>query len=197
MKTAVQFDVDGVLVDFVKGYLKLAQVFGYTGDVLGDADNVTYGTQHLVGAPTNAAVWSWIKRSLVFWEELPANDMTTTQTFTRINALQDARDVYFATNRPGLNARWQTVQWLQNRGIDNPTVVVTDRKGEFARVVKAGWSIEDKAGNAVYIAYESPDTRSVILDRPYNRFDSRVVGSKVLRVFTVDEFLTLVEGEDA
>lgn len=194
MKAPVQFDVDGVIADFVKGYLREAKVLRlYDGEAIGDADNVQYGTHHLVGRTADRVLWGAIVASPSFWESLPL--AVPRDTLKRINALQDERDVYFATNRSGFHSRYQTQQWLELRGIKSPTVIVTARKGDFAKAIKAGYSIEDKAGNAVYIAYESPNTTSCLINRPYNRFPQEVLGSKVRRVESVDAFLDLIEAE--
>jgi hypothetical protein len=100
--------------------------------------------------------------------------------------------VYFVTARLGKSVKQQTEQWLQTFGITNPTVLVTTSKADAARVVGATHAIDDKAGNAVAIQYMST-AKSYLLDRPYNRFDNSVVGTKIQRVMTVDEFLCDIE----
>lgn len=190
--SVVQFDIDGVLADFIRGYTRLGKKYGLTET--GDNDNARYGTVHLHGdVELEDQLWREIKASPTFWMLLPEH--VTRTTFQRINALQDQHDVVFATNRPGLHAKWQTQQWLKNQGVEYPTVVVTAKKGEFARAAGVTHCIEDKAGNAVYIAYENPGIVSCLVDRPYNRFPADVLGSKVRRVASVDEFLDLVEKE--
>lgn len=192
MKKAIQFDVDGVLADFFLGYTRQAGRMGYYGgEYLGDADNIRYGTKHFLEDPLgDDGVWNGIKQSPDFWLNLAAH--VPPSTFLRINDLQRERVVYFCTHRMGLHPHWQTAEWLRRHGIENPTVVITDLKGEFARAGRVQWSIEDKADNALCVAYASPTTTSVILDRPYNRFDPDVMGSTVVRVTTVDEFLNLI-----
>lgn len=188
----VQFDIDGVLADFVRGFLNYITLkTNVAVPNLFDANNPRYGTEHIVGADLNSLAWESLKKDPFFWEGLPAS--ATRAEFARIDKLQDQHDVYFATNRPGLYSKQQTEHWLMARGIARPTVVVTARKGEFARAVNATYSIEDKAGNAVYIGYESPTTQSYLLARAYNQFDPRVLGRKVVRVDTVSEFLNVVE----
>lgn len=188
----VQFDIDGVLADFVKGFLKYgAQALGTVLPEQSDVNNPCYGTQHIVGAATSNKIWQYLLRDPFFWEGLPAS--ATRQTFERIDGLQRQHRVYFVTNRPGLYAKLQTEHWLMSRGIKHPTVVVCAKKGEFARAAEVTYSIEDKAGNAVYIAYESPETRSFLINRAYNVFDHKVLGAKVTRVESVDEFLNNVE----
>ena len=80
-------------------------------------------------------------------------------------------------------------------GVENPAVIISGKKGEFAKVVGATHAIDDKAGNAVYLQYESPKKKSYLLDASYNQFDQKVLGTKVVRVATVDEFLDAVEAD--
>lgn len=198
MKAPVQFDIDGVLADFTRGFTLFARtVLGeqYAVPDASDATQTRYGTSHLMGKFESSCVWDAVMASPDFWSELPVAPGLWPGLWRAINGLQASRDVYFVTNRFGRRPRTQTVHWLERQGIVNPAVIVTGRKGEFARSVGAGYSIEDKAGNAVFISYASPDTASFLLDRPYNRFPEDVLGSKVRRVDAVQEFLDLIEGE--
>jgi hypothetical protein len=199
MKTAVQFDVDGVLADFCRGFTRFARTVldgSYAVPDVGDMERTTYGTVDLLGKHADACVWDALLTSPDFWSELPEAPGVWPGTWRAINGLQHSRDVYFVTNRVGRRPRTQTIHWLERHGVVNPTVVVTDRKGEFASAARVGYSLEDKAGNALYVAYHCGDAvTSCLLDRPYNRFDHRVVGQKVRRVDAVQEFLDLIEAE--
>ena len=193
MKAVIQFDIDGVLADYVKGFCRLSNSV-FMGTLNGsDQDSARYGTEHLVGTAVAEILWGYILRSSRFWAELPAS--VGLDTFRRINELQyDGHAVYFVTNRMGIEPKAQTYRWLRQHGIDSPTVVISARKGEFARAVRATHSIEDKAGNATHIAYHTEGaTASYLLDRPYNRFPHEALGSKVTRVNSVTEFLDRVE----
>jgi hypothetical protein len=184
----IMFDMDGVLVDFIGGYRDI---------------QVAQGNQ-----PTMTKVWDdywdkdvWraIKSSPIFWQSLYT--LVHPVCFTRINSLQATADVYFVTFREGVEVKRQTEAWLRRHGIDSPTVIVSAQKGEIAKGLNADYSIEDKAGNAVYIAYHARGCKSYLLDgdgsgdsRPcFNRFDHSVLGKHVRRVRTVDEFLDEVE----
>lgn len=191
----VQFDIDGVLADFVKGFVRYGQQLGLLDGlkILSESDttNLTYGTHSVVGASASQHVWENLLLSRWFWSELPA--AVPVDTFGRINDLQRTHTVYFTTNRMGQSPKQQTEAWLITCGIQRPTVILTARKGEAALALGSTHSIEDKAGNAVYIAYASPKTSSYLLNRLYNRFDHDVLGSKVTRVETVDQFLDDIE----
>ena len=96
---------------------------------------------------------------------------------------------------PGL----QTQRWLTNHGLETPSVVVSSKKGEIARAIRATHSLEDKIENAWAIHWisDSPQTKSFLLDRPYNRVqESPEIGARgIIRVGSVEEFLDEVEGE--
>lgn len=182
MKSPVVFDIDGVLADFYAGYWRVCREIGKPEPRIGNWDDFW-----------DRDVWAVIKKSSDFWLMLPP--CVSRNTFKRISLLRDERDVYFATSRPGLHTLWQSTDWLESQLIRRPSVIVTSRKGEFCKVVDAGYLIDDKAGNVVYTAYESPTTTACLLDTVYNQFDQNVLGSKVRRVESVDEFLDLVETE--
>jgi hypothetical protein len=178
--SVIQFDIDGVLADFLGGYHNVQDWLGMVRTESTNWDDYY-----------SAEVWAEIKSYPYFWEDLGA--CVPESVFRRINALQPHTPVYFVTNRAGWIVKTQTENWLKARGVLHPTVVVTTRKGEFAHAVGATHAIDDKAGNAVYTTYQSPKTVSYLLDRPYNRFDQSVLGTKVKRIGSVTEFLDDIE----
>jgi phosphoglycolate phosphatase-like HAD superfamily hydrolase len=180
MKSPVVFDIDGVLADFYKGYWRVCRELGKPEPRVGNWNDFW-----------DDDVWKVIRASQDFWQMLVPR--VSRDVFKRIRALRDEREVYFATSRPGQHAHWQTVDWLTANMIPHPAVIVTPKKGRFCDVVSAGFMIDDKAGNCVYTSYESPRTAAFLLDAPYNQFDRDVIGSKVRRVDSVEEFLDIIE----
>ena len=186
----VMFDVDGVLADFVLGFLEVVS------KLPGGEHIIPYSTPKQKAWDFNLrpellrAGWDQVRQMRHFWADLPA--LVSDDAFRCLARMSRYRDVYFVTNRVGHQAHNQTREWLIAHRIYNPTVVVCGRKGQFANAVNAAAMIDDKAGNAVYVAYESPDTSSFLIDRPYNRFDSAVLGSKVTRVERVEQFIEAV-----
>jgi hypothetical protein len=179
VNVVVQFDIDGVLANFLDGYRNLQSWQGKPR-----TESLNWDDYY------SPEVWAEIRQSRYFWEDLPA--CVPDPVFRRINGLGPST-VYFATNRVGVDVKTQTEHWLMARGIQRPTVVITAKKGEFAYAVGATHAIDDKAGNAVYTAYHSPRTMSYLLDRPYNRFDQSVLGTRVKRIDSVGLFLSVVE----
>jgi uncharacterized HAD superfamily protein len=193
MKTIV-FDVDGVLADFIQGFTNLANGL-YGTPVITTAMQPTWDGYPGMNGLQIDGTWDVIKKKdWTFWYNL--HPLVSNEVFQRINDLSDDNQVYFVTARIGREAKQQTEGWLHKHGIVYPTVIISPNKGEACQLVKATHAIEDKAGNAIAIQYMS-SARSYIIDRPYNRYDNSVVGTKVKRVKTVDEFLNDVEAKVA
>lgn len=176
----IMFDMDGVLVDFLKAYRLQQRGLGLEPTMSDNWDDYN-----------NARTWAAIRVSDTFWLEAEAT--VARDAFQRIDRLQRRNDVYFVTSRPGVDVKYQTEQWLKARGIDGPTVILSTRKAEIAKGLGADWSIEDKPGNAAMIAYWSPATSSYLLDAPYNRFPHHVIGRKVIRIDSVGAYLDAIE----
>ena len=188
----VMFDVDGVLADFMKGFTALvAQKYG--NPVVTDHDYALWDVYPGLNKEMADHGWSRVKESHDFWQNL--DSLVSKEVFWQINDMQEDGqvDTYFVTHRQGCGVRKQTARWLWAHGITSPTVILSGNKGEVARGINADFMIDDKAGNVIFTAYHSPKTHVFVVDRPYNQFKSGVVGSRVCRVKTVEEFLTFVD----
>jgi hypothetical protein len=180
----ITIDVDGVLADFVLGFTTVAhRMFG--SPVHTTCDQPTWDFKNGLDDAQYRAVWNTIENSQTFWEEL--TPVASPGELRQLSALSDAHEIYFATDRRGVRPKAQTEAWLRRYGIALPTVIVTPNKGEIARAIRATALIDDKAGNAVFTAYHSPDTDTYLVDRPYNRFDHAVLGRRVVRVLTLGD----------
>lgn len=175
----VQFDVDGVLADFDLGYRTLHQeLFG--GDLLPRPTRWNQSNDH--------HVWLEIKGRPYFWSSLaPLATVDELMAIERIKRL--SADVYFVTHRMGMDPKGQTEFWLRQYGITNPTVIVSGLKAEIARGLGATHCLEDKFGNAYMVSCHSRETKSYLLDAPYNQVDHEIVGGSVIRVPSVTAFL--------
>jgi uncharacterized HAD superfamily protein len=187
----VIIDVDGVLADFVKGFTRRAFQLGYGRGEYSTLNQQEWDRFIGMNEEQVSKVWENVKSDPFFWYDLP--QLASVLEMQEIARLCGEREVYFATSRPGIKTRKQTEWWLENRGINKPQVIVTSQKGETAKAINASALIDDKAGNAVYAKYYSPATDVYVLDRPYNRFDPVVIGSKVTRVLDLHEFVRRVE----
>lgn len=188
----VIFDIDGVLADFVYGFTSLAHEM-YGSPVYGTLSQKEWEKFDELDKKQIDSVWKRINKNPEFWMSLPA--LATHGELQHVNYFAGNNDVYFVTSRhPYPGTKTATEVWLRNYvGILMPTVILSNRKGEIANVIKADALLDDKAGNPIAVQYISQRTTPYIVDRPYNQFDHNVVGTKVRRVKSVDEFLTALE----
>jgi FMN phosphatase YigB (HAD superfamily) len=174
----IQFDVDGVLADFDQGYR--SAYFRRYGVMKGRAERWDDST--------DSKVWEDIKRSPDFWRTL--NPLASRAAMRDINQLQHlGHTVYFVSARVGVEPQRQTYEWLLAHGIDRPTVVVSSKKALFAEAAKVTHAIDDKFGNA-YVVSLLGYVKSYLLDAPYNRLDHGIVGGRVMRIESLDAFLS-------
>lgn len=182
-------DIDGCHANFNAAYGKL--VVKLTGRDLfhrGDAKNPPcwlWPEHRGYTADEMKAVWDYITGSHDFWltlDELPG--AATTRLVIR--DLMRWHDVYFITNRPGKDAKWQTEQWLiMHLQIERPTVLLSESKGLCAKALKLDCYLDDYHANANDVREQS-DTRTYLLNASYNT--NELTGMGVQRVNTVGEF---------
>ena len=189
----IMIDMDGCLADFICGFTTLAaQIYGTP--ITETSEQPRW--DGFVGlSPLQIHVtWQRVFESEDFWEQL--GTLVGTRTLERIDDMQDHHRIHFVTSRQGIHTHDQTVSWLESRGILSPEVIIVPSaatKGHIAVGLGIDYCIDDKAGNAVYVQYHVPGIKSYILDRRYNQFDAEVIGSKVKRVSTVENYLDDIE----
>lgn len=181
----VVLDIDGVLADFILGFTTLAnRMFGTP--VFTTLEQKTWDSYEGLTDVQCTQALEAAKLSPTFWQDLPP--IASPEELARLASAARAQDLYFVTNRFGIGAKTQTEAWLRRHGVSSPTVIVSEAKGEIAKAVRADVLLDDKAGNAVFTQYYSRATAVYLIDRPYNRFDPAVLGSKIVRVRTLLEF---------
>lgn len=184
----IMCDIDGCLADFVLGFTTLANSIYPSVPITPTEKQPRWDGFPGMTKDQIEFVWKVVEESDGFWSKL--KPIAPPMTFVDFNEINRRADLYFVTNRRGARVIKQTEDWLYKQGIHSPRVIVTERKGELARAIGATFMLDDKAGNAIYAAYHAaPKLQSFIINRPYNRFDSEVVGSKVTRISYMDEFL--------
>lgn len=193
---SVVFDMDGVLADFIYGFLWTARsMVNREITIHNTGDHPSWDFEGLMTKREETEVWRLVKTSGVWWANLPP--LVLRDVFERINKISKEANVYFCTARPcsARPASTQTAEWLQKHGVEDPNVVVSKMKGDFCKAVGADFALDDKWDNAQVIHWISPETVSVLLDRPYNQVapHPKVGSNSVTRVRTVNEFLSLVE----
>lgn len=190
----VVLDVDGVLADFILGFTTLAnQMFG--SPVYTTLEQKTWDAFDGLTNEQHTRVLEATAQSRTFWQDLPA--IASPAELARLAAAAPGHDFYFVTSRIGTGVKAQTETWLRRHGFSTPTVILSDAKGEIAKAVRADALLDDKAGNAVFTQYYSRATTVYLIDRPYNRFDPAVLGSKIIRVRDLNEFLDRIDSAAA
>lgn len=192
------FDCDGVLADFVLNFTRIIHEIDRSFTPYNTHQQPTWDFKFPKEVMMEA--WKRVAASPSFWEDLPL--LATEDEMRRIAELNQEHNLYFVTSRAGAgSAKKQTERWLSRYGIENPSVIVTPNKGQFAQTVDIDYSIDDKAGNATFVAYatrhQAKPTKSYLLNQRYNQFDPAVLGSKTIRVYTVAQFLDQVESDRA
>jgi 5'(3')-deoxyribonucleotidase len=128
---------------------------------------------HVIGLTETqeAHLWDQIVCSATFWESMPAlpGAGAALQRVSRLESRQEL-DVWFVTSRPDVGTTLsQTERWLRQFGFASPRVIITDDKGEVAKVVRFDYFIDDRDKNCLDIKKASPGTTVMMPEKAYNR----------------------------
>jgi len=203
----IGFDVDGVLASFEKGYAEL--IMKTSGRDLFPTNPrpwhpfgeppTWYWTQHFgYTNEEDAAAWKAIKSDPTFWENLEALPGAK-DLYSAKNLWVPANEIYFITNRMGIDPKRQTERFLYRKlVVNNPTVLISEEKGAACKALHLDCYIDDKDSNVADAAsarwllkgdkplQPTGRTRVYCLDKPYNQ---DINGSDYTRVKTVREML--------
>lgn len=192
----IMFDVDGVLCDFVLGFTTLANKLFPEVPITGTHNQPSWtGFPNMTQDQINAT-WQQATETRGFLEGLrPLWKPEEKEAIHRdLLGIEDGHDLYFVTSRHGKYAKDETENWIRKTffGI-HPTVILCKNKGEFAKAVGCGYSIEDKASNASCIDWLTHGkTKSYLLDRPYNRLAPEYLASGVIRINSLQDYLDII-----
>jgi len=168
----IGIDCDGVICNFYTAYEALTREV--SGRDLFPSLDITVGPPvwnwpeyYGYTAEEMKEVWRRIKTDPEFWFCLSAlPDFTLLRE--RWSTLSYHHDVYFVTDRPGINTKRQTEAWFKRHGIDCPTMLISAHKGLVARALSLDVYVDDKLENIVNVVEEAPTCRSFLVDRAYN-----------------------------
>lgn len=174
----IAFDLDGVLANFVQRYQ--TDFIRLTGKDLfqeGDIHNppVWDWPQYRGYSDEEVAmVWKHIKNSPIFWKSLlPLPGVYDLELVIR--AIEDSHDVYYVTSRVGATAKRQSEHWIRTHlkydSMNDPTVLISGKKGAIANALNIDVFVEDNRDNAYDITCYSPNTRVYLLNYNYNQPD--------------------------
>lgn len=148
----IGFDVDGVLADFHSPFL--AEVEKIVGELPEGTLLPTFDAPLRHGCTQEQVdeLKQRIMESETFWELLAPYSWTH-DTLDRLHSLRAVgHDIYYITNRPGRCAKLQTEHWLYRFGFDNPTVLITPKKGFAALTLDLDTYIDDLPANIEEVA---------------------------------------------
>ena len=183
-------DVDGILADFNNGFAEVLRRVTERDLLPSDVSNPPvwdwpehYGyTKAEVGA-----AWDDVRRGGVFWADLKV--VKGSERFVQDMPLSPDDELYFITNRVGLNVKHQTEEWLEgDTYVGYPTVLIAGEKGPLAKSLRLTHFIDDKGSNCADVILASPETQVFLLDRNYNRSEQAgllILAAKVKGHFKV------------
>jgi hypothetical protein len=202
----IGFDVDGVLANFFQAYEKLTvEVTGK--DLFGDKKwpkqlPQTWNWPETFGY-TNAEmqeVWKHIKNSSSFWEKLWC--MVEEEDCQRIHDLGLKHELYFITDRPGIQPQKQTREWLEWFNMPGSVIISGPhaRKGRICHGLNLDYYVDDKYENIIDVLTVSPTTQTFMIKYPYN---SEMIGGVPMHehvhmsrgkiINSVEDFIGIIE----
>lgn len=202
----IGFDVDGVLANFVEASEKV--IIQMTGKNLfpqyeGERGPATWNWPVYYGYTQEEmdAAFKRIAEKPGFWTGL--NPLSGAKELADAwHALYFDADVYFVTNRSGPAAKTETEWWLEQQGIQRPTVLISKAKGAVAAALKLDAYIDDNFDNALDVRAASPNTKNFLLVRQYNEQfwneETNIISpyddpAGITRIHSVSEFIRRVD----
>jgi len=170
-------DVDGVLADFVAGFLIRAKAMGLAHRF--PATTTDWRVWHSPDEGAFATVWETIKDEHAFWANLPVLPELDAASIASINP------GCYVTARPCPTE--VTMGWLYHSGFALAPVVTVDVHSTKARELKAmGVTefVEDKVAN--FIAINDIGIRCYLLTQPSNEDHVLPEQYRSLRIHTLD-----------
>lgn len=174
-KYVLGVDLDGVLVDWIRGAYKILN------DIRPliknpEEDPVCWNFPEDQFGYT-AAEWKecreryWASRD--FWYNLKPEFQAENVLNVLTLAYEQGCGIYFLTDRAGLHVHEQTMAWLIRHGYGlAPQVLLVGQgtKGHAAKALKLTHFIDDKPENCYDVREASPTTRCFLLRRRYNDY---------------------------
>ena len=189
----IGIDCDGVLANFNHAFVELTvRVLGkdlYPGPA-GTFDIFTWNYPEFFGYTSSdvTKIWDHIKSDPDFWLNIPAYKNTKQAMKVLANLQQSNNDIYFITNRMGVNAKRQTEKWLDRFDMMPTTVLLSKEKGFCATALALDAYIDDKWENCVDVAMQNDTIKVFCMDQPWNH--TKVSDLKILRVSSILEMLS-------
>lgn len=173
----IGFDLDGVICDFNASFMDLMarvtgrDLFGFTAEGARPAitcwnypvDQFGYSKEEF------SAAWKAVEASYEFWFHL-AEYPWTRDYCNHVDRLSEkGYEVYYITSRMGIDVKGQTEDWLNQRGVLNPTVLISSAKGLCAKALDLGLYVDDKNENVLDVLIAQPRCKVIMQAQPWNQ----------------------------
>lgn len=195
-KKVVGCDLDDVLANFIKEFMRLAnELHGVDTNIRpSDWEWTGLGQTPEETIKITEDVWAEIIADPYFWTKLEVEPGASVDLVQRV---ESKTKLYFPTARAvtagGVDVGFQSARWLLNNfGIPFPTVIVGDQKGPLANALKYDYFVDDRPKNCVEVKAARPECRVFIKTASHN---TTVVLPGVERVENFDEFARIVLAE--
>ena len=183
----ISWDCDGVLANFTRAFTRTGHMLFGTPV----SDNQAQKSWMFEDFPELnltkvmcEEIWSLIKTNPFFWSQL---DPLNPSLMREINKISNR---IFITNRPGLDTQLQTKIFLSHWGIENPEVIVAEKKAPVAQHMKVMAHIDDYIVNCREIKDAIPHAYVALLSMPYNmEFQAEWLASGGEIVLSADHFM--------
>ena len=189
-------DLDGCLADFNTAYTKLLiEIKGedlFPPDRNDDNFPTMWFYERAYGyEDVEAEAWRYIKDGgNEFWHNLPSMP-TAEGAILMLDLLANMEhDVYFITHRSGNDVKWQSEAWLQDRHMDNPTVLIAGNKAPIIQALELDFYIDDKPETIQELDTMKYPIYLYLKDAPYNRDLVLTRGKRVSTVLKALQELT-------
>jgi 5'(3')-deoxyribonucleotidase len=194
----IGIDVDGVLANFNESFIdRIIEVTGKDLFPPRPFDIPTwhypqhYGYTEAEMDFADGPVWKSVKKDPTFWYLLQPY-LGVPEFLSTLDS--GDHEIYFVTNRAGIQVKAQTESWLEFHGFGLrtpnfgfPTVLISSDKGTIAKALRLDLYIDDNDDNCLAVHHDSTGTKMVQLARPWNHSHTGLI-----RVESLDDFAKLI-----
>lgn len=203
----IGLDLDGQICDFHYSFTLVAnRLFGCP--IIEDINEVKsynwWDWDYPLTKEQHKLVWKEIDKNIEdFWFNL--RSLIDSKVFQRLKDLElNNHNIYFITarrNTAGKTALAQTTAWIKKHSsLEHFSVIPTEKKGQVLDALKMDYFLDDFPEHLISATLKAPKCKSFLLIRPYNNyaiefFKKSNKYKNVDFVYSVDEFLTIIENE--
>ena len=192
MRGVISFDLDGVLANFIRGYMRVGnQLFGTpVGNVSNQQSWVFEEFPELELTKHRCEeIWKHVWADPNFWANLDPLDVSV---MPDINSI---RNKVFVTNRAGINPAQQSELFLTKWGVYYPSVHLAADKVPIMKQLNVVATVDDYVVNCRELKTAIPSMYVAMLWTPYNEvYHTEMMALGVDIVLSVEQFIEKING---